>query len=238
MGWSDWTLPPGASTFVGEIDWLYYLILAVTGVAFVLVEIGLIAFIVKYRRRPGQKAYYTHGYNRAEYIWTGFTAVVVVVIGVLSAPAWARIKGRDAAPPDAYPVAIRAKQFEWFITYPGSDGRLGTGDDFEVRNQLHLAVNRPVAVTLTSEDAIHAFFVPAFRVKQDAVPGMRIPMWFQPTQTGEFEIACAELCGLGHYRMRAMATVHSPEDYDRWLAERTRTAAVERPSERPVALHH
>jgi cytochrome c oxidase subunit 2 len=107
-------------------------------------------------------------------------------------------------------------------------------------------VNQPVAVTLTSEDAIHAFFVPAFRIKQDAVPGMHIPMWFQPTQAGTFEIACAELCGLGHYRMRAMATVHSPDDYDRWLAGRARTASVERPAERlaappperPVALHH
>jgi cytochrome c oxidase subunit 2 len=224
----SWLLPPGASTFVGEIDWIYNLILIVTGLAFVIVEVVLVWFLIKYRRREGQRAHYTHGNTRAEVIWTSVTAVVVVILGLISAAAWSRIKGRDSAPPDAYPIAIRARQFEWHVTYPGGDGRLGTPDDFEVRNQLHLAVNRPVVATLTSDDAIHSFFVPEFRIKQDAVPGMRISVWFQPTETGQYEIACAELCGLGHYRMRAAATVHSQADYDRWLAGRGRAAAAPR----------
>jgi cytochrome c oxidase subunit 2 len=222
----SWLLPPSASSYAGDIDWLYYLILIITGLAFVIVEVGLIWFAIKYRGRPDRKAFYTHGYARAEWIWTSVTAVTVVIIGLLSAGVWDRIKGRDSVPPDAMPIGIRAKQFEWHISYPGADGQLGTGDDLSVRNQLHLVVNKSVVATLTSEDAIHSFFIPAFRIKQDAVPGMTIRVWFQPTDTGTFELACAELCGLGHYRMRAVATVHDEAGYQRWLDERGRAAAA------------
>jgi cytochrome c oxidase subunit 2 len=222
----SWLLPPSASSYAGDIDWLYYLILIITGLAFLIVEVGLVWFAIKYRGRPGRKAEYTHGNVKAEWIWTSVTAVVVVIIGLLSAGTWDRIKGRDSVPPDAIPIGIHAKQFEWHISYPGADGQLGTGDDLSVRNQLHLPVNKPVVATLTSEDAIHAFFIPAFRIKQDAVPGMTIRVWFQPTDTGTFELACAELCGLGHYRMRAVTTVHSEAEYQRWLDERGRAAAA------------
>jgi cytochrome c oxidase subunit II len=93
-------------------------------------------------------------------------------------------------------VAVAAKQFEWNVTYPGPDGVLGTADDFTRRNQLHLPVGRVVHVHLTAEDVIHSFFLPEFRVKQDAVPGMRIPVWFEATRTGTFMLGCAELCGM------------------------------------------
>jgi len=216
----SWLLPHGSSTFVGEIDWLYYLILWITGIAFVLVEVLLVAFMIRYRARPGRKATYYHGNTRFEIIWTSVTAVVVVIIGILSAGRWNRIKGRDMVPANATPLAVHAKQFEWLVTYPGADGALGSADDFQVRSQLHLVVGQAVSVLLTSEDAIHSFFIPQFRIKQDAVPGMNIHVWFQPTEVGEYELGCAELCGLGHYRMRATVTVHSREDFDRWARER------------------
>jgi cytochrome c oxidase subunit II len=228
----SWLLPPHASSYAGDIDWLYYLILIITGLAFFIVEIGLIWFIIKYRARPGSKALYHHGFAKAEWIWTTVTAVVVVVIGLLSAGVWDRIKGRDSVPANATPIGIHAKQFEWLIRYPGADGQLGSGDDMEIRNQLHLEVNKPVVAELTSEDAIHSFFIPAFRIKQDAVPGMKIRVWFQPTDTGTFELACAELCGLGHYRMRAVATVHPEGQLQRRLDERGRAAAAS-----PTALN-
>jgi cytochrome c oxidase subunit 2 len=214
----DWMLPAGASTFVGEIDWLYNTILVITGIAFVLVEATLVWFLWKYRGRPGRRATYTHGSLKAEYIWTGVTAVVVAWLGLASAGGWNRIKNVRNAPPDAIPMTILAKQFEWHMTYPGVDRRLGTADDFSVRGQLHVPVNKAVLATLEAEDVIHSFFVPQFRIKQDAVPGMKIQVWFQPTKTGTFELGCAELCGLGHYRMRAVVTVHTQEDYDRWVA--------------------
>jgi cytochrome c oxidase subunit 2 len=144
----------------------------------------------------------------------------VIVLGVWSGRVWGEIKRRDRLPENAMRVAIAAKQFEWNITYAGADGALGTPDDFTVRNQLHVPVDRPVVADLTSDDAIHSFFVPVFRLKQDAVPGMRIPLWFQATRVGEYEIACAELCGNSHYRMKGKVFVHSQEDFDRWMLAR------------------
>src|SRR2546430_2739642 len=168
-----WWLPLEGSTFAGEVDGLFLAITIITGIAFVLVEVGLIWFVVKYRQRPGQKAFYTHGNTRAEVIWTTIPAVTMVALGLISNHYWVKIKGRHSVPANAYPIAIHAKQFEWQVTYPGADGQLGTSDDFTVRNQLHVPVGRPVVVHLSSEDVIHSFFVPVFRVKQDAVPGMR-----------------------------------------------------------------
>lgn len=221
-----WSLPPAASTFAGDIDFLFWLILVITGIAFVIVEVGLLWFVVKYRARPGRTAHYTHGSTRAEVIWTTVPAVTVVILGLMSNGIWVKVKGRNSAPPEATQVAVHAKQFEWNVTYPGADGQLGTGDDFTVRNQLHLVVDRPVKISLMSEDVIHSFFVPDFRVKQDAVPGMTIDVWFQPTVTGEFELACAELCGHGHYTMRARVFVHTQEEYDAWLVERATAQEV------------
>ncbi|HMH81880.1 MAG TPA: cytochrome c oxidase subunit II [Gemmatimonadales bacterium] len=220
-----WWLPLKGSTFAGEVDGLFLAITIITGIAFVVVEVGLIWFVVKYRQRPGRKAFYTHGNTRAEVIWTTIPAVTMVALGLISNHYWVKIKGRHSVPANAYPIAIHAKQFEWQVTYPGADGQLGTSDDFTVRNQLHVPVGRPVVVHLSAEDVIHSFFVPVFRVKQDAVPGMQINSWFQATVPGNYELACAELCGLGHYRMRAQVFVHTQEDYDAWLKQAAQEAA-------------
>ena len=220
----SWILPPSASTFASDIDFLYYLILWITGIAFVIVEVGLVVFIVKYRARPGRKAEYTQGSTKAEVIWTAVPAVTVVVIGLMSGGVWNEVKGRNSVPVGAITYGVHAQQFEWQISYRGPDGQLGTGDDFTVRNQLHIPVNQPVVMSLTAEDVIHSLFIPAFRVKQDAMPGMSIHVWFEATQVGEFEIACAELCGIGHTTMGATVTVHTADDYQRWLADRLAAA--------------
>jgi cytochrome c oxidase subunit 2 len=214
-----WGFPPAASTFAGPIDGLFLAILIITGIAFVVVEVGLVTFLVRYRGRPGRKAYYTHGSTRAEVIWTAIPAVTMVALGLVSNHYWVLIKDRKSVPPNAYHIGVHAKQFEWQITYPGKDGKLGTDDDFTVRNQLHVPVNQPVAVELSSEDVIHSFFVPQFRLKQDAVPGMHIVAWFQATKTGEYELGCAELCGMGHYKMRARVFVHTPEEFAAWMTQ-------------------
>ena len=223
-----WIMPDGASTYAGDIDRLYYMILVITGIALLIVEVALVVFAIRYRARPGRRAHYTHGNMKAEVVWTAVPAVVVVMIGVLSARVWGEIHRRDGAPPNSVPVGIKAKQFEWNATYPGPDGQLGSADDFATRNELHLPVNRPIAVMLEAEDVIHSFFIPAFRVKQDAVPGMHIRIWFEPTKAGTYELGCAELCGLGHYRMRGIVTVHEQADYDRWLAQQRPAAASNR----------
>ncbi|PYP96411.1 MAG: cytochrome C oxidase subunit II, partial [Gemmatimonadetes bacterium] len=101
-----WWLPLKASTFTGPIDGLFVAILIITGIAFVLVEVGLIWFIVKYRARPGRKAFYTHGNTQAEVIWTAIPAVTMVALGLISNHYWVQIKGRNSVPPNAYPIAI------------------------------------------------------------------------------------------------------------------------------------
>lgn len=214
----DWALPPNYSTMGAVTDQLFWIIFWLTAVAFVLVEGGILWFCFKYRGREGQKAHYTHGSNRLEVIWTVIPILVFAALGIYSAQLWAQIRGDSGRPQGALEYIVVGKQFEWNITYPGVDRQLGTADDFIVRNQFHFPVGQEIIVHLESEDVIHSFFIPELRVKQDAVPGMTIPIWFDATQTGDFEIACAELCGLGHYRMEANVTVHEVADYEAWQA--------------------
>lgn len=218
-------LPENASTFGAEIDWLFMLILVITGIVFVLVQITLVVFLIRYRRRDGRKAAYTHGNQRLEIVWTGATAVIVLALAFLSRDLWFDIKDPDRFPDPGLELVVTGKQFEWNIAYPGADGRIGTDDDVISRNRMHVPVGVPVHFMLESEDVIHAFFVPEFRVKQDAVPGMQIPAWFEATRTGEFAIGCAELCGLGHYSMSGTVIVQTAEEFAQWHQELALTAA-------------
>jgi cytochrome c oxidase subunit II len=221
----DRLLPESASTFGADIDWLFMLILAITGVVFVLVQVTLIVFIIRYRRRDGRRAEYTHGNQRLEIIWTAATAVIVLTLAFLSRELWFDIKDPDRFPEAGLEIMVTGKQFEWNITYPGADGILGTADDVVSRNRMHVPVGVPIHLALESEDVIHSFFVAEFRVKQDLVPGMRIPAWFEATRTGEFAIGCAELCGLGHYRMSGTVIVQTADEFERWHQELARNAA-------------
>ncbi|HUE77021.1 MAG TPA: cytochrome c oxidase subunit II [Longimicrobiales bacterium] len=209
-------LPESVSTFAGEIDFLFYVILWITGAIFVLVEAALLWFSFRYRHREGRRAEHHHGNLKVEAIWTAIPFVIVMALGAMSFGSWSRIKNPERFPQPGLEVAVHASQFEWLVTYPGADGELGTDDDFEKRNQLHVPVGRPVLVHLTAEDVIHSFFLPHMRVKQDAVPGMDQTLWFEATEPGTYELACAELCGTGHTRMRATVTVHTTEAFETW----------------------
>ena len=217
----NWSLPENVSTFGAQVDSIYYLILGITAVIFFAVEALLVYFIIRYRHKEGRKAAYIHGNTRAEVIWTLIPFLIVLFLAFRSRAVWMEVKDPGRVPPGALELRVSAKQFEWNVTYPGLDEQLGTADDFVRRGQLRIPVNRPVRVTLASEDVIHSFFLPEFRVKQDAVPGMEIPVWFQATRTGEFTLGCAELCGLGHYRMRGTVTVHTAEEFDAWQREQS-----------------
>jgi cytochrome c oxidase subunit 2 len=153
---------------------------------------------------------------------------------------WAGIYFADG-PANATIIQVTGEQFSWNFHYPGADGQFGrtdtklitatntigldredpaAKDDVVSIAVMHAVLNKPVRIRLRSKDVIHSFFLPNFRLKQDAVPGMAIEVWFTPTKTGPFEVACAELCGLGHYRMKAALTVdESQEKFNEWLAE-------------------
>ena len=216
QNWS-WFMDQSASTIGPEIDRLYYAILVITGIVFFATELTLVWFLFKYRHREGRKAEFIHGNTKAEIVWTTVPAIIVLAIALASRSVWAEVKDPELIPPNSMPVKIVAKQFEWNVTYPGSDGELETGDDFTVRNRLDIPVDRPTRLVMYAEDVIHSFFVPDFRLKQDVVPGMEMHMWFEPTRTGVFPIGCAELCGIGHSRMRGTLTVHSADDYQTWM---------------------
>ena len=216
----SWLMPETVSTFGPALDNMYYVILWITGIVFFATEITLLVFMVKYRHKEGRKAEYIHGSNKAEVIWTTIPFVIVMGLAFYSKGLWDEIRDPDRIPADAYPIHVMGAQFEWTATYAGADGQFGTSDDFVSLNALHMAVDQPVVVQLEAEDVIHSFFLPEFRVKQDAVPGMTTPVWFEATRTGQFTLACAELCGLGHYRMGGTVIVHSQADFQDWLAER------------------
>jgi cytochrome c oxidase subunit 2 len=217
-------LPAAFSSYAPQIDRMYYIILWITGVVFVITEVLLLAFVLMYRHREGHKAQYIHGNVAAEVIWTAVPFVIVMWIGVASRSVWASIKDPTNIPAGALEVRVAAKQFEWNVTYGGPDGQLGNADDFIVRNRLDVPVNRPIKIFLTSEEVIHSLFIPDMRVKQDAVPGMEIQVWFEALKAGEYTIGCAELCGTGHTRMRGTLVVHEPADYQAWLTSRAAPA--------------
>jgi len=215
----SWLMPETVSTFGPAIDYMYYVILWITGIVFFITEITLVVFMVKYRHKDGRKAEYIHGSNKAEVVWTAVTFVIVIGLAIYSKDLWDEIRDPARIPDNAYPIHMMARQFEWNATYAGADGEFDTSDDFVSLNVLHIPVDQPVVVQLRAEDVIHSFFLPEFRVKQDAVPGMTTPVWFEATRTGEFTLACAELCGLGHYTMGGTVIVHSQADFQDWLAE-------------------
>jgi len=151
-------------------------------------------------------------------------ALILVILTLLSVPAWSRIK--MTMPETDFVVQVNAKQFNWQVTYAGADGKFGTADDKMLLDEMHVPVNKVVRVILKSQDVIHSFFVPQFRIKQDAVPGREIRVWFDATKPGKYEWPCAELCGFGHSGMRGWIYVHTPEEYGKWAAENLTVAAA------------
>jgi cytochrome c oxidase subunit 2 len=217
-------LPEGTSSYSGTIDHMFFVILWVTGIAFVLTELLLFLFVWKYRRRPGVRASYTHGNTALEVAWTIVPAAFLVFLAFASRNVWNQVKG--SVPPTDETVLVTAKQFTWEVRYAGPDGAFETADDIITDNEMRLPVGKPTRIRLRSVDVLHSFFVPSFRLKQDAVPGLTIDVWVQPEKTGPYEIACAELCGFGHYNMRGILTVLSEPEYRAWLLEAQANAAA------------
>lgn len=216
-GW----LPESLSTYSGKVDHLFYIILAITGVVFFLVEGVVLFFAFRYRDRGQGKARFFHGNTFLEVIWTVIPAIILIFLMFKSQGVWSEIKAHMPKNPDLT-LEITAQQFAWNIRYPQSD--------ITTLNQLHIPVGKKVLVELTSKDVIHSFFIPQFRLKQDAVPGTKIKVWFQATKIGNYELVCAEFCGLAHYRMKGFITVETPEAFQAWL-DQTKKASQKKEKE-------
>jgi cytochrome c oxidase subunit 2 len=240
-GW----FPPSITTVGDQIDAQFMRTLWITGVTFFLSQLALAWVIFRYRARPGAKASYSHGNTTFEILWTSATVLMFVGLGFLAKDAWADMYFRGAAS-GAVQVDVLAQQFAWNFRYPGADGKWGAtdpkfmsdsggnpmgldpndpaGKDDIVGPTIAVPVGREVELLLRTKDVTHSFFVRELRFKQDTVPGMVIRMHFKAEKEGTYEIACAELCGLGHHRMRSFLLVKSEAEYQKWLAEQAAEA--------------
>jgi len=233
---------PVASEEGKGIDLTITYLLVVAGILVVLGHVVLIRFI--WKSSAGAETAYGRPSHRAEWMWSIIPVLLMTVLseaGVLlvSGPVWESIYAE--LPKDPVLLEVAGKQFEWYIHYPGKDGKFGecvlrnvnetdnlfglgdfdeaAQDDIIKRGQIYLPVGRPVVIRLRTFDVIHSFFVPEFRMKQDLLPGYPTRIKFTPTREGEFDLACAELCGLGHYTMKGKVHVVKPEEYEAWLSQ-------------------
>jgi cytochrome c oxidase subunit 2 len=234
-----WWFPPAITNIGHEIDAQFARTLLITGIVFVAAQFGLALAIYRFRDR-GQKVAYFEGNNTMEIVWTLATVVLFVGLGLYARNAWAQVHFIGAAP-GALPIEVTAQQFAWNFRYAGPDGQFGrtkpervsastgnpvgldptdplTKDDI-VSPVIAVPVGREVELILRSQDVTHSFYVRELRLKQDLVPGMELHMHFTANEPGNYELACAELCGLGHYRMHSMLTVLSEADYEKWLKD-------------------
>ena len=198
------------------------LILYLTGFFFVLTEGLLIFFCVKYRDRgDGRKTTHIHGSHKLELIWTFVPGLILFVLAVVQSGAWGTMKYASQFPKetDSVVIQVTGKQYEWHFRYAGKDGVFGTEDDVTKLGVMHVPVNRNIIVKLRTRDVLHSFWLKNARLKQDLLPGQTIPQWFNPYKTGTFEITCAELCGIGHTRMRGTLIVESQAEFEAWLAK-------------------
>jgi cytochrome c oxidase subunit 2 len=238
-------LPVQASTHAAELDhmtvivhWLMLVLFVGWGAFFAFV-------LVRFRKAANPAASYAGAKGKiSKGLEVGIAVIEVILLVFYAIPAWA-VRVRDfPADSEAVVVRVTAEQFAWNAHYPGNDGRFGrrdiklvgannplgldrmdpdAKDDITTTNQLNFPVDRPVLVHLSSKDVIHSFGLFEMRVKQDAIPGMDIPVWFIPNRIGEYEIACSQLCGLGHYRMRGFVSVKTDADFKTWLAEEAKS---------------
>jgi cytochrome c oxidase subunit 2 len=213
--------------------------------------------LIRFRRSRNPVADYTGTKSHtSSYLEAGVAVVEAILLFGFAIPLWAARVDRMPPEGEALVVQVTGEQFAWNVHYSGPDGKFGrtditlvdaqenplgidradpvAKDDVTTLNQLHLPVNKPIIIRLRSKDVIHSFGVPEFRVKQDAIPGLTIPIWFIPTvttaemrtRTGnaefQYEIACAQLCGLGHYRMRGFVTVHAADEFQKWMDEKVK----------------
>jgi cytochrome c oxidase subunit 2 len=213
--------PPSASTISDGVDQLYYLLTGITLFFTVLIFSIIFYFMVKYRRRSETEVPpETHAPMALELAWTIIPSIICVVLFVWASDLFVRNSRPPAASTEIFVIG---KQWMWHLQHPEGPREI---------DELHIPVGVPVKVTLTSQDVIHDFYIPAFRVKKDALPGRYTSLWFQPTETGTFHLFCAQYCGTSHSQMIGWVYVMSPRDYAAWLAGGEKTESMAQVGER------
>src|SRR5438874_3012327 len=232
-------LPVAASAHAGEIDEMIVLVHWLMAILFVGWGLFFIYALFRFRKAANPKASYAGAKGKiSKGLEIGVAIVEVILLVFYAIPAWAKRVKALPAENEAVVVRVIAHQFAWEIQYAGPDGKFGRTDpnkvtsdnligldrtdqdgkdDIVTSNQLNLPIDRPALIHLSSQDVIHSFGLYEMRIKQDAIPGMSIPVWFIPNRIGQYEITCSQLCGLGHFRMRGFVTIQSAADYQKWF---------------------
>jgi cytochrome c oxidase subunit II len=207
VGNGSYWLPPPSSSTAGSHDRVFYLILGICCFFFVLVVTTMVYFVVVYRRRPGHTSQKspTHS-NVLEISWTVIPAIIMAYVFYAGFSAYMEMQ---SAPQHAYEILVKARKWDWFFTYPNG----------HIDSDLHVPLDQPVKLIMSSEDVIHSLSIPAFRVKMDLVPGRYTYAWFQGTTPGSFDLYCTEYCGDSHWDMRASVVVHQPGEFEAWLED-------------------
>jgi cytochrome c oxidase subunit 2 len=235
-------MPAAGSAHAPSIDFMMALVHWMMLFLFIGWGTYYIYVLFRFRAAKNPTASYKGAVGKYSKVQEGVVIVAecALLIG-FAFPLWGQLKNEFPDADSAFEVHVIAEQFAWNIHYPGEDGYFGrrdihmidlstnpigldksdpaAADDLVMVNELHLPVDQDVIIQLSSKDVIHSFGVPEFRIKQDVMPGLVIPIWFRPTLEGEFEIACAQLCGLSHYRMRGYVTVESSTVVNSWIQE-------------------
>src|SRR5271169_2324326 len=199
--------PEQASSIARSVDQLYFFLTAVTLFFTALIFSIIFYFMIKYRRRsPDERPKAIEGSFPLEVLWTAIPTLIVAVIFVWGSTLYFR---NSEAPKGSMEIFVTGKQWMWKVEHPEGQREI---------NEVHVPLGRPVKLTMTSEDVIHDFFVPAFRVKKDVLPGRYTTLWFQATKLGTFHLFCAQYCGAFHAGMLGSVIVMQPDEYERWLA--------------------
>lgn len=216
-----------ASSYSDDIDHAIMLITVVVGVWFIAAEGLLFYFIFRFREKKEKKSQYIPGTGR-QLRWVMIPLALVVLCDIFLIAAdmglWINIK-QKLPEPDAE-IRIIAQQWSWTFQHPGPDGKLDTKDDVVMVDELHVEVNKVYHFHMESRDVLHSFSVPVFRLKQDIVPGRVITGWFEPTKTGEHDIQCVEMCGIGHGAMGARIFIEGASQHAAWLGEHSTFASL------------
>jgi len=218
----QWFIPQ-ASSFAGDVDFLFLLITLVVGFWFVLTELVFFGLMIRYQKREGVKAEYITGDGHEKHWvhvphWMVIVCDVLLIVGAIMV--WNKIKIDMPEKIDAT-IKVIGQQWAWTFVHPGPDGILDTEDDITTIDELHVQKGLVYKFDLSSKDVLHNFSVPVFRLKQDAVPGRTISGWFQPTKSGTFDIQCAEMCGTAHGIMNALLHIEDEDSHAFWLKQNT-----------------
>jgi cytochrome c oxidase subunit 2 len=228
---------PSASTYAGDVDQLVLWITILVGVWFVAAEVMFFWLMWRFRAREGVPSQYITGKEPHLKRWINIPHTIIllfdIVIIVMAVRVWVKVK--QTMPPSDDVVRIVSEQWAWTFQQSGADGKLDTADDVWTSDTLHVEVNKTYHFMLESKDVIHSFFVPVFRLKQDAIPGRTISGWFRPTKTGTYDILCAEICGIGHGIMGGRIVIESPEQHAAWVSQHSTMADAGTPTESAAA---